>query len=389
MISFETRTARGGMTPVEIKKFVGDFTEALVRLALSRIQDDDVETGEFGSRFDRSAGPLDWTNATLLASAGIDIAWLIGTRLPHRIFMHPDFVTREPKWTSVIDYIAISMVSEKASKVLFPNLVKRRRPIDISDQDLLEEAKILNRYLHLVQSFGCSSDRIMTYRGDLRTHGQGQNDSGRIGAVGATVAILDALAEISPGAVVSTFGTMPLRTSKTPGDVVRQMSVANYTAPKALLLSSQRAIIFSADPDVAIISRIGGGRPYASAKEASEEWAELKRLTASERTSTMRQAALGEVKTALDQANMHERLALGARENRDEAMAIRFLIMAILTPDILDPDRVGRRAMFNRDAQRFQEVFNLYFVWGYDGARHAHSEHWSHFKQALKNWTGL
>jgi hypothetical protein len=34
-------------------------------------------------------------------------------------------------------------------------------------------------------------------------------------------------------------------------------------------------------------------------------------------------------------------------------------MMAILTTDIVDPAREGRRAMYGREAQRFQHVFNL------------------------------
>jgi hypothetical protein len=281
------------------------------------------------------------------------------------------------------------MVSEKSSKVLFPNLDKSRRPRGVSNGDLLDEVKTLNRYLHLVHAAGLTGDRIIAYRGDLKVHGQSQNDSGRIGAVGATVAILDALDEIQPGAVISTYGTIPSRTRSAPADIVHQMTTPGYVVPKALLLTSQRAIIFSADPDVAIVSRIGGDRPYASAQEASEEWVKLKKRTARGRTAAMHQAALGEVKTALDPSNVHERLALGSRENRSEAHAIRFLLMAILTPDIVNPERVGRRAIFSKDSQRFHDVFNLYFIWGYDGRRVAHAEHWNDFKQSLKTWTGL
>jgi hypothetical protein len=93
----------------------------------------------------------------------------------------------------------------------------------------------------------------------------------------------------------------------------------------------------------------------------------------------MHQAALVEVKTSLDVSNVHERLALGSREDREEAHAIRFLLMAALTTDILDPNREGRRAMYSRDARRFQHVFNLYFVWGYDDARTRHEQHWQDF----------
>jgi hypothetical protein len=259
----------------------------------------------------------------------------------------------------------------------------------VADAELLEEAKVLNHYLHLVQESGLTGARIMAYAGDLRTHGQGQNDSGRMGAVGAAVAVLDALDEIRPGAVESTHGTMPPRTSNTPADIVRQMTRPDYVVPRAVLLDTDRAIIFASDPDIAIVSRIGGGRSYQSAEEAYAEWQRLRRRPADERQAIMHQAALGEVKTALDPSNVHERLALGSRENRSEAHAIRFLLMAVLTMDIVDPNREGRRAMYSRDAERFQHVFNLYFTWGYDGARGRHPEHWHDFKAELKRWCAL
>jgi hypothetical protein len=388
MTSFETRTIRSGMTDGEIRKFVGDFTDALVRLALARVQAVDTDVRRFETRFDEIGSGLDWSDTDLLWTVEIDPSWIIDSPYPHRTFMHPSFVTNSQKWIFVRDYLDISMVSGKASRVLFPNLIRRRRP-KLPDEIFLDEAKTLNRYLQLVDSAGLTGDRIQAYRGDLKTHGQGQNDSGKIGAVGATVAILDALDEIRPGCVMDSHGTMPSRLDTAPRNIVSQMATPGYVVPRALLLSSHRAIIFSSDPDVAIISRIGGGNPYRSAKEASDEWAANKGTTAEARTSAMHQAALGEVKTAADRANMHERLALGSRENRAETGATRFLMMAIITPDIVDPQRAGRRAMFSQDAQRFQHVFNLYFTWGYDGARKAHPEHWQDFVAAIKGWTGL
>lgn len=388
MTSFETRTARAGMSPAEIKKFVGDFTEALVQLALTRIRCVDADVRAFDTRFDTIGVSLDWSDAERLAKAGIKILWLNGMSKPHRTYMHPKIVTAPSSWEFVAEYINISMVSDKFSRILFPNLVKRRRPSGIPEGDLLDEAKVLNRYLHLVHSAGFSGDRIIAYHGDLRTHGQGQNDSGRIGAVGATAAILAAILEISPNAVVSTYGIMP-SASTTPAEIVLDMAKSGYIVPKALLLSSNRAIIFSSDPDVAIISRIGGDNPYASAEEAYDHWVGFRRRTAEERISNLHQAALGEVKTALDPSNIQERLALGSRETRSEAGAVRFLMMAVLTKDILDPNRTGRRALYGREVRRFQDVFNLYFVWGYDGTREEHPEHWADFKSAIKRWTGL
>ena len=379
MTTFEERTARAAMSSSEIQKFVGDFNDALVQLALTRIREGDLGVQAFASRFDSIAGSLDWTNADLLATAGVDIAWLVGTSNPHRTFMHPDFVTNGARWIFVADYIAVSMASEKISKVLFPNLAKKRRPRDVSNAQLLEEAKLLNHYLHLVQEAGFSGDRVIAYYSDLRTHAQGQNDSGRIGAVGAAAAIRDALNEISPGAVISTYGTFPSSYSSSPADIVKQMRSAAYTSPKALLLSSQRAIILSSDPDVAIVSRIGGDR-YRSAEEAADHWSRLRNRE--ERSAMLYQGAFGEVKAGLDRANMHERIALASRERPREVRTERFLLMAILTPEILGEDR---RALYDR----FKGIFNLYFTWGYDGARAAHPEHWEDFKSEIRKWANI
>jgi hypothetical protein len=389
MMTFEERTARAGMSPAEIQKFVGDFTDALVKLALPRLQEVDSTVQEFGSKFDSIAGSLDWANADLLATAGIDITWLVGTPDPQRTFMHPDFITNENRWIFVRDYITASMVSDKASKVLFPNLYPRRRPRGVSNSELLEESKLLNHYLRLAHEAGFTGDRVVAYHGGVKTHSQGQNDSGAIGTVGAAVAIRDALDEISPGAVIDTYGNIPSSGITTPADIVKQMSSTGYTSPKALLLSSQRAIILSADPDIAIVSRIGIDRLYGSAEEAYKHWSQIKRRPAEQRSSILHQAAVGEVKTALDKANQHERIALAARELPSEVLVSRFLLMAMLTPDILDPQRKGRRAMYNRDAPRFQDVFNLYFTWGYDSARDDHPEHWEDFKERIKQWTAL
>lgn len=376
------------MSEEEIRKFAGDFIEALARLALDRVVEVDSESKIYAENFDRIAGTLDWSDHETLARGGIHSDWVAGHAAPHRTLMHPDFVLSDAKWPFVADYLAVSMLSEKQLKILVPSLTRRRRPrIDV--KDLLAEACVLNSYLRIVQESGLTGARIVTYRGDLRTHGRGQNDSGRIGAMGAAVAVRDAIEEIRPTAIVSTYGDMPPREKTTPADMVEQMTEPDFVQPRAILLDSQRAIVFASDPDIAIISRIGGARGYRDAQEAFEEWQANRRRPAEERQTSMHQAALGEVKTALDISNMHERLALGSRENREEAHAIRFLLMAVLTMDIIDPGRVGRRAMYSRDAQRFQHVFNLYFLWGYDGARDRHPHHWQDFKAELARWCGL
>jgi hypothetical protein len=100
------------------------------------------------------------------------------------------------------------------------------------------------------------------------------------------------------------------------------------------------------------------------------------------------QAAVGEVKTSLDPSNKHERIALSARINRAPAHAFQFLLMAILTPDLVDPNIVGQTGFFSSD-RRLHDVFNLYFAWGYDSGRADHPEHWEDFKSAIREWADL
>lgn len=390
MTTFEERTARAGMSPAEIRKFVGDFTDALVRLALPRMREVDTVVQAFGSKFDSIADTLDWTNVHLLESAGIDIKWVTNTPTPERAFMHPDFVIDESKWPFIEDYLAACMVSEKTSKILFPNLCPKRRPRGVPESQLLAELRLLNHYLRLAHEAGFSGDRAIAYQGDLETHSRGQNDSGAIGTVGAAVAIRDALDEISPGAIVDSYGAIPSSGSTSPADIVRQMRSAGYISPKALLLSSQRAILLSAQPDIAIISRIGGDS-YESAEEAYTHWRQVKKRPQEERNSLLHQAAVGEVKTALDKNNQLERIALAGRELGREVRADKFLHMAILTPDILDPMRKNRNPIHKsgEGGPPFNSVFNLYFTWGYDSAREAHLQHWEDFKRAIRAWAAL
>lgn len=177
MTSFETRTARAAMNGSEIKKFVADFEDALMEFTSLRIKQTDIGAEAFARKFDDAAGSLDWTDADVLATGGIDPSWIEENPRPHRAFLHPHLVTHDAMWSSVRDYLEISMVSEKFSKILFPNLARKRKPTAVSSESLLDEARSLNKHLRLVQESGLSSYRVRAYRRDLKTHGQRQNDS--------------------------------------------------------------------------------------------------------------------------------------------------------------------------------------------------------------------
>ena len=209
MPSFEVRAKRAAMSEAEIKKFVSDFTEALIELALSETYNIDQNARRFGVELDSAVDSLDWSNSSRLSAAGIDILWVAGVNDPHRIYIHPDIIISRERWKLVSTYLQISMVSDKAVRLLLPNLTRRRRPTDVPDHQLLAEASVLNRYLHLVRDSGLTGSRIIQYHGDLKTHGRGQNQSGQIGAAGAAVAILAGLQEISTNAIRDIYGTAP------------------------------------------------------------------------------------------------------------------------------------------------------------------------------------
>ena len=123
-------------------------------------------------------------------------------------------------------------------------------------------------------------------------------------------------------------------------------------------------------------------------EQALEAW-QVVRALPERRSDELHLFTVGEVKTATDPSNLHERLALGSRETRDEAGADRFLLMAVLTNDIVRSDRRGRRQLQSRDVTRFSAVFNLYFAWGWDDARASHPEHWGEFREQVARWCGL
>ena len=129
------------------------------------------------------------------------------------------------------------------------------------------------------------------------------------------------------------------------------------------------------------------GAPFASASDA------LKRFTAvaknqRTRAQSLHEFAVGEVKTATDPANLHERMGLASRETQTELRTDRFLMMALLNAQILAGGTQGR-VMNNRDLTRFSHVFNLHHCWGWDGGRSRHPAHWEAFKSSVKEWCGL
>jgi hypothetical protein len=99
--------------------------------------------------------------------------------------------------------------------------------------------------------------------------------------------------------------------------------------------------------------------------------------------------AVGEVKTALDPSNLHERVALAGREIQAEIRAVRFLIMSVLPKELMVPPGAPKRrqqSIVDSLGRTWNNIFNLYFAWNYDGVRANHLNHWERFKLQINEW---
>jgi hypothetical protein len=345
-----------------------------------------------------------WSDSDGLQTSGVDPSWITDLEDPGEVYVHAESA-EYGEWSKVRDALTRSLLSDKQQRILFPVLSRDRRPtalggVPVTSEDLRREVGRLNGFLHAALAFGADLRRFQIYQADLRIHGASQNFSGRIGTVGAVVAVLDALRELDPAAVSDVLGTELPEHVRTPLDIYEYLRTEGVDIPRAMLLRNHRAIIFSSDPDIAIIQSLDSDHPFRTAREAHRAWEEVRRHFEDARHKLLAHA-VGEVKTATDPQNTHERLALGSRETRDETGTPRFLLMAVLPARVLELELEGRRdgdgpsarrrrtRFSSRETQRFSSVFNLYFVWGYDGARKRHPEHWEEFKRTLTRWCDL
>ena len=267
----------------------------------------------------------------------------------------------------------------------------------ISDQRRGEVPR-LNAWLAWSRAEGITAALFGDYQKHLRIHGASQNAGGAVGAAGGSIAIFDAIQEIAPGIPLDILGGLPRPGQRDPIAVdsfLRQHGIApesNERPLKCILLPNHRAVVFASDPDVAIIQSLS--TPFQTAQEAWEVYAEV-RSDSSRRAQRLVEFAVGEIKAATDASNLHERLALGSRESRSERQTDRFLMMAILTGDLLTGGtgpsgrRNTRAPLQSRETGRFADIFNLHHAWGWDGGRGRHPEHWAWLKRRLKEWCGL
>jgi hypothetical protein len=235
---------------------------------------------------------------------------------------------------------------------------------------------------------------FLSYHRHLGIHGASQNFSGAVGAMGAAIAFIDAIEEVRPGAIIDRVGVPLPDEVRSPEEIAGYLTTGSKTelAGKkiaALKLINGRFIVFASDPDCSIFKPLEEG--IETAQDALRFYNSVRKST-DRRQQALKEFAVGEVKTATDPSNLHERLALGGRENKIEVNADRFLMMSLLTRDILEGgtgQKSARAPLQNRDTVRFSHVFNLHHAWGWDGGRERHPEHWGFFKDALARWCGF
>ena len=406
MQDFAQQLARCAQSPAEAVAFMEAF--ARVRLlgitkALSAPMREAVEAED-------AIAPA-WADADLLNESGIDPADLAATNEPERMFLHIDVAAARAK-AAVSMFLDMSGLSDKQRGDLYPWLSSQKGDVDRAT--LSDEVRRLNRHLAWVRTTGVQPETFLVYHRHLGIHGSSQNFLGQVGAMGAALSFIDALEEAVPGCVVEIVGSSPsVLADQSPEAIADYLTTGSKQEIsskqiRALVLSNGRFVVFSSDPDVSIFIPLvplpktvvvpAKGKTkekvvtFPSAGAAALYLYNQVRQHADQRRQKLHEFAVGEVKTATDPSNLHERLALGSRETKVEVNADRFLFMALLTKDILEGGtgkKSGRAPLQNRDTVRFTDVFNLHHAWGWDGGRERHPGHWETFKDRVKVWTGL
>jgi hypothetical protein len=369
----------------EVKAFVEDFVIVRLTHIVGRLLA--LEDANGPAPTPREGPQLDWHDPLLLAESGVDLGWIADMADPAEAYLHVEAAMHGDS-ELVSQYLDMAFLSTKQRPVLFPVLRQARRPANTPRKALAEEAQRLNRILRWAAESGMTRGTFSRYREHVAIHGASQNVIARVGEIGARLAVRDAIEEIGADQIVDACGDPLPEDVRTPIEVYRHYYERSSPerAVSALLLRNGRAVVFASDPDIAIFQSLG--ERYSTAAEARSAWEDVRR-DVSGRSRRVHVFAEGEVKTATDRQSLHERLALGSRETRQEVRTDRFLMMAILVPDLFDP-RGGRRrrgaGLVSRDVERFSDVFNLHFAWGYGGLRAKHAEHWSGFHTRIREW---
>lgn len=335
LAEFTAQLARCAQSPEEIRTFVEAFSRVRLRYIASQL----AAPAQAQVDAPSEAAPLDWTDYELLDRSGLAAVDVIGLSDPSTSWLHVN-VAVDPSPSArkqVQALIAEACLSEKQRKALFPALIASKT----SDPSWVErraaEVPTLNAWLRWARTEGIRPGIFGDYQRHLRIHGASQNAGGNVGAVGGAIAIVDALREILPVGAMEMLGALPTGACDplSADTFLRQAGLSpNGTERplKCVLLPNRRAVVFASDPDVAVIQSLQ--EPFRSAQEAWDTYSEV-RSNARLRAQRVHEFAVGEIKTATDPSNLHERMALSTRETRSERQADRFLMMAILTGDLL------------------------------------------------------
>lgn len=369
---------QAAQTEEETFAFVEAFAKVTVRHIRDNLGSPLREVDELEAEF-----TPDWDDTHRLSLSGLTHVAIDAAARAGRKYLHIDVAQRADSLKIRRLFLGFTGFSDKQQRELFPIL----RSPQVSDLPGLSlEVKRLNNWLDEIRADGFDPSAFITYQRGIGIHGATQNLSGSIGAAGAVIAFVDAIREVAPDAIVDVVGELAPPTVRTPAQVYGWLRSGKNHTVRALLLANRRALVFASSKDANIFEPLGG-TAFSSAADALAKFNVVAR-NQRERAQRLHEHAVGEVKTATDPNNLHERMGLASRETQTELRTDRFLMMAILNRDIL-AGGTQRRVMNNRDLKRFSHVFNLHHCWGWDGGRERNPEHWAYFRESVRLWCGL
>jgi len=359
-----------------------DFVEAFARVNIETLRGVMVDSLAEATIAVHEIAP-DWEDSAVLAESGLKDSPIDERVRSGEWYLHIDVAMSVKGTHATRLFLQLTGLSEKQQKYLFPALSATRR----TDRAAVSsEVQKLNHWLDWVRRDSFDPSLFIKHQESIKLHGRTQNTTGAIGAVGASIAFLDAIRTRNPTAIIDMVGAEPpsRKEGQSPADVSR-WRLANPAPVSTILLHNGRAIVFASSKDVNIFMPLG--KPFESATDAQFRFNSV-RNDAQARQQVLHEFAVGEVKTATDNSNLHERLGLASRETQTELRTGRFLMMALLTKELLEGG-VQRRTMNNRDLKRFSHMFNLHHCWGWDGGRERHPEHWEFFLGKIGTWCGI
>lgn len=372
-----TDLMQAAQTPAEARAFVEAFAQLTVHFIRDALAAPFVEVADTQSDLQP-----DWDDPARLAESGLRVDQIDQPTRAGKRYLHIDVAALPAGKEARSRFLSLTGLSDKLQKTLFP-LLRSRAPQNRAE--LGQEVIRLNAWLDDVRAETFDPTAFVLYQRGIGVHGQTQNLTGAIGAAGAAIAFIDAIRRWSPDAIIDTVGILPPDDVRSPQQIYAWRKAGEDRIVKALLLSNGRAVVFASSKDANIFQPLD--TPFKTAKDALARFNDVAKDQRA-RSQKLHEFVVGEVKTATDKANLHERMGLASRETKTELKTDRFLMMAVLNPDILGGG-VQKRLLNNRDLTRFSHVFNLHHCWGWDGGRERNQAHWEQFCEDVKEWCGL